>query len=67
VAAGSVTPMADDPAADDDSLRKQAKKVVARYRVPDGHKFRLKDDDPADTAGHAFDKPLARALLESET
>jgi hypothetical protein len=38
--------------------------TVDRYRVTDGEKFRLKDHDPADTAGHQSDKHLARALLE---
>jgi hypothetical protein len=45
-------------------LRTQESKIIDRYRVTDGDKFRLKDHDPADTAGHQSDKPLARALLE---
>jgi PPK2 family polyphosphate:nucleotide phosphotransferase len=45
-------------------LRTQESKIIDRYRVTDGEKFRLKDHDPADTAGHQSDKPLARALLE---
>ena len=45
-------------------LRTQESKIIDRYRVTDGEKFRLKDYDPADTAGHQSDKPLARALLE---
>src|ERR1700732_207404 len=42
-------------------LRTQESKIIDRYRVTDGEKFRLKDHDPADTAGHQSDKPLARA------
>jgi polyphosphate kinase 2 (PPK2 family) len=45
-------------------LRTQESKIIDRYRVTDGAKFRLKNYDPADTAGHQSDKPLARALLE---
>jgi polyphosphate kinase 2 (PPK2 family) len=45
-------------------LRTQESKIIDRYRVTDGEKFRLKDYDPADTAGHQSDKPLARALLD---
>ena len=45
-------------------LRAQESKIIDRYRITDGAKFRLKDYDPADTAGHQSDKPLARALLE---
>jgi PPK2 family polyphosphate:nucleotide phosphotransferase len=45
-------------------LRTQESKIIDRYRVTDGEKFRLKDYDPADTAGHQSDKPFARALLE---
>jgi hypothetical protein len=45
-------------------LRTQESEIIDRYRVMDGEKFRLKDHDPADTAGHQSDKPLARALLE---
>ena len=33
-------------------LRTQESKIIDRYRVTDGEKFRLKDHDPADTAGH---------------
>src|SRR5580692_5649153 len=42
-------------------LRTQESKIIDRYRVTDGDRFRLKDHDPADTAGHQSDKPLARA------
>jgi PPK2 family polyphosphate:nucleotide phosphotransferase len=45
-------------------LRAQESKIIDRYRVTDGETFRLKDYDPADTAGHQSDKPLARELLE---
>jgi PPK2 family polyphosphate:nucleotide phosphotransferase len=45
-------------------LRTQESEIINRYRVTDGEKFQLKDHDPADTAGHQSDKPLARALLE---
>jgi len=47
-----------------EELRQQARALVERYRVTDGRKFRLKHYDPGDTAGHAIDKPAARALLE---
>jgi PPK2 family polyphosphate:nucleotide phosphotransferase len=42
---------------------KRVRKLLDRYRVTDGAKFRLKDHDPADTAGHEIDKAEARALL----
>jgi hypothetical protein len=45
-------------------LRTQESKIIDRYRVTDGETFRPKDYDPADTAGHQSDKPLARELLE---
>ncbi len=38
--------------------------VLDRYRVTDGRKFRLKDYDPGDTAGHSFEKPEAQAILQ---
>ena len=31
--------------------RKQARRLLDRYRVTSGKDFRLKDHDPADTAG----------------
>ena len=43
---------------------KQARKLVDRYRITDGKKFRLKDHDPADTAGLSLDKKEARLLLD---
>ena len=39
--------------------------LLARYRITDGRKFRLKDHDPADTAGYSMDKPAAGMLLEA--
>ena len=47
-----------------DISRNQVRKLLDRYRVTDGRKFRLKDYDPADTAGYSLDKPEAKALLE---
>jgi len=44
--------------------RSDVEDVLARYRVTDGKKFRLKDHDPADTAGYSLEKPEARAVLE---
>jgi PPK2 family polyphosphate:nucleotide phosphotransferase len=38
-------------------------KLLKRYRVEDGDKFRLADHDPADTAGLTLDKTEARAAL----
>src|SRR4051812_15869371 len=43
---------------------KRVRKLQARYRVDDGKGFRLKDQDPADTAGLALDKEAAEALLQ---
>ena len=42
---------------------KTIEKLLARYRVENGHKFRLKDHDPGDTGGHLMDKDEAHALL----
>ena len=42
---------------------KTIEKLLARYRVENGHKFRLKDHDPGDTGGHLMDKDEAQALL----
>lgn len=44
-------------------LRKHMRRLLDRFRVTDARKFRLKHYDPADTAGHAFEKPLAQAML----
>jgi PPK2 family polyphosphate:nucleotide phosphotransferase len=43
--------------------RKQAGRIVGRYRVTNGSKFRLKDYDPADTASYSFDRDQATELL----
>jgi len=42
---------------------KNVEKLLARYRIENGHKFRLKDHDPGDTGGHLMDKGEAQALL----
>ena len=42
---------------------KNVRKLLKRYRVEDGRKFRLSDYDPGDTAGHLIDKKDADALL----
>src|SRR5215470_13024033 len=42
---------------------KQLRKVVARYRVTDGKKFRLKKFSPDDTHGLGADKPASKQLL----
>jgi PPK2 family polyphosphate:nucleotide phosphotransferase len=47
-----------------DISRKRVRKFLDNYRVTDGRKFRLRDYDPADTAGYSLDKPEANALLE---
>ena len=44
-------------------LSKTARKLARRYRIDDGGKFRLKDFDPADTAGLSIDKDEAKNLL----
>jgi polyphosphate kinase 2 (PPK2 family) len=41
------------------------KKLIDRYRVADGRKFRLADFAPADTAGLALDGKAAKRLLQS--
>lgn len=46
-------------------MKKSDRKLIRRYRVEDGRKFRLKDHDPADTAGLVLDKDEARRLLEA--
>ena len=47
-----------------DISRHQVRKLLNRYRVTDGRKFRLKDYDQGDTAGYSLDKPEVNALLE---
>jgi PPK2 family polyphosphate:nucleotide phosphotransferase len=44
-------------------LAKGARKLVDRYRVTEGKKFRLDDYDPADTAGLELDGKEAKKLL----
>ena len=47
-----------------DSIHKRFEKLVERYRVTDGDRFRLRDVDPRDTGGlGSEDKPEARELL----
>jgi PPK2 family polyphosphate:nucleotide phosphotransferase len=42
---------------------KQVEALVERFRVTDGKKFRLKDYEPADQAGHIIGKAEAQQLL----
>lgn len=42
---------------------KSLRKLLERYRVEDGRKFRLRDYDPQDTAGRLIDKKDADRLL----
>jgi PPK2 family polyphosphate:nucleotide phosphotransferase len=44
-------------------LSKPARKLARRYRISDGKDFRLKDWDPADTAGLSIEKGEAKDLL----
>jgi PPK2 family polyphosphate:nucleotide phosphotransferase len=46
---------------------KRTRKILARYRVEEGKGFRLKDHDPADTAGLDLAKEEGRALLAEGT
>jgi PPK2 family polyphosphate:nucleotide phosphotransferase len=43
---------------------KRVRKLLSRYRVDAGKGFRLKDHDPADTAGFSLDKQDAKTLLQ---
>jgi PPK2 family polyphosphate:nucleotide phosphotransferase len=43
--------------------REQVEKLLSRYRVTDGKKFKLGNFDPADTAGKLIDKAQAHTLL----
>jgi PPK2 family polyphosphate:nucleotide phosphotransferase len=43
--------------------RRQVRRIIDRYRVTSGKGFRLKDHDPADTAGHLIARSQADALL----
>lgn len=45
-------------------LSGRAARILDRYRVTNGKKFRLKDFDPGDTAGLDMDKATAEALLQ---
>ncbi len=42
----------------------RARRILARYRVTDGRKFRLKDFNPGDSTELDLDKDQAKALLE---
>ena len=42
---------------------KAVRKLLARYRVEDGKKFRLRDHDSGDTGGHLIEKDDAAILL----
>ncbi|TCZ56609.1 polyphosphate kinase 2 family protein [Roseicella aquatilis] len=42
---------------------KRVRKILRPYRVEDGKDFRLKDHDPADTAGLDLDKEQAKEIL----
>jgi PPK2 family polyphosphate:nucleotide phosphotransferase len=45
-------------------IRKRIERILERYRVTDGRRFRLKDVDPKDTGGLGSDrKPLAKEML----
>jgi PPK2 family polyphosphate:nucleotide phosphotransferase len=45
--------------------RKQVRALLDPYRVTQGKGFKLKDHDPADTAGHILSKPQADVLLRT--
>lgn len=45
-------------------LSGQAARILDRFRVTNGRKFKLKDFDPGDTAGLDLDKDAAQALLQ---
>jgi len=47
--------------------RKQVRKLLDRFRVTRGKDFRLKDHDPADTAGHLISPQQAHHLLAAGT
>ncbi|MDQ2870382.1 MAG: polyphosphate kinase 2 family protein [Acidobacteriota bacterium] len=44
-------------------MKKSDRKLVRRYRVDNGKRFRLKDTDPDDTGGLDIDKEEARRML----
>ena len=39
-------------------------KIIERYRVTDGDKFKLKDFDPGDTGDVDFDKEDGKEIVE---
>jgi PPK2 family polyphosphate:nucleotide phosphotransferase len=43
--------------------RRQMRRILDRYRVVSGKGFRLRDYDPADTAGHLLTKPQAGQIV----
>jgi PPK2 family polyphosphate:nucleotide phosphotransferase len=43
--------------------RRQMRRILDRYRVVSGEGFRLRDFDPADTAGHLLTKPQAGLIV----
>ena len=43
--------------------RRQLRRIIDRYRVTSGKGFRLKDHDPADTAGHLLHRSQGDAML----
>ena len=45
---------------------RQMRRIVDRYRVTSGKGFRLKDFDPADTAGHLLTKPQADVIVAQD-
>ncbi len=56
-------PSANDVIAKHDLAPKNTRKLLKRYRIEDGAKFRLKDHDPGDTGGHLLGKDEATAIL----
>jgi PPK2 family polyphosphate:nucleotide phosphotransferase len=46
-------------------LSKKVRDLVGRYRVDDPHGFRLKDSDPAETAGLSFEGKSRKAVAEA--
>ena len=56
-------PTADEIAGKHAITPKYVRRLLDRYRIEDGGKFRLKDHDPGDTAGHMLEKADAQMLL----
>ena len=46
--------------------REQMRRILDRYRVTSGKGFRLRDFDPADTAGHLLAKPHADLVVAQD-